>query len=132
MTIDAVDSERAVGFWCAALGYEERYRRGAFVVLGPAGARTGPTVLVQRLLGGAVTAGARGIHLDLRSSDPSALVGRLEGLGARAVRAVEDEGRSWVVMEDPEGVRFCVCEARGAHGAPGTLAGRPSPQGAAG
>ena len=128
VTIDAVDAGRAVEFWSAALDYEERYRRGVYVVLGPTGARVGPTVLIQRLLEGAVTAGARATHLDLRSVDPPALVRRLVGLGARVVRVVEDEGRSWVVMEDPEGIRFCVCEARGAQGSPGRgpAAGSPA------
>lgn len=116
VTIDAVDADRAVAFWRAALDYEEQYRRGAFVVLCPAGGRLGPTVLIQRLQEGAVTPGARATHLDLRSADRVALVARLLGLGARAVREVEDEGRSWVVMEDPEGVRFCVCDARGTPG----------------
>ena len=122
VTIDTVDAGRAVEFWSAALDYEERYRRGVYVVLGPTGARVGPTVLIQRLLEGVVTAGARATHLDLRSVDPAALVRRLVGLGARVVRVVEDEGRSWVVMEDPEGIRFCVCEARVAQGSP-----EPSP-----
>lgn len=127
VTIDAADADRAAAFWKAALDYEERYRRGVYVVLGPIGSRGGPTVLIQRLLDGVVTAGARATHLDLRSVDPAALVRRLVGHGGRVVGRVDEEGRSWVVMEDPEGVRFCVCEARGAQGSPALRPGTGPP-----
>ena len=51
------------------------------------------------------------IHLDLYTEDRSYEVARLTGLGARVV---EWEGRpvdaDYVIMEDPEGNRFCVVQ----------------------
>ncbi len=44
------------------------------------------------------------VHLDIESDDVEAEVRRLEGLGARRVEAV----RTWVIMEAPDGQRFCV------------------------
>jgi hypothetical protein len=43
-------------------------------------------------------------HLDLGADDREAEVARLEALGARRV----EDGRGWVVMEDPVGQVFCV------------------------
>jgi predicted enzyme related to lactoylglutathione lyase len=39
--------------------------------------------------------------------------GRLEGLGARRVQAEEmhEHGTTWIVMADPEGNEFCVCDS---------------------
>ncbi len=50
------------------------------------------------------------LHLDLhpgvdRRDEESA---RLEGLGARVLRRVEEPSGSWVVMADPEGNEFCL------------------------
>ncbi|MGA5081825.1 VOC family protein [Streptomyces griseoincarnatus] len=50
------------------------------------------------------------LHLDLhpgvdrRDEEPA----RLEGLGARVLRRVEEPSGSWVVMADPEGNEFCL------------------------
>jgi hypothetical protein len=40
-------------------------------------------------------------------------VARLELLGAKRVEAeaIEEHGNRWVVMADPEGNEFCVCNA---------------------
>ncbi|MEV5968601.1 VOC family protein [Streptomyces sp. NPDC051921] len=50
------------------------------------------------------------LHLDLHP-DPGtrdAEVARLEGLGAKVVRQVAEQGGAWTVMADPEGNEFCV------------------------
>lgn len=50
------------------------------------------------------------LHLDLhpgvdrRDEEPA----RLEGLGARVLRRVEEPSGRWVVMADPEGNEFCL------------------------
>ncbi|WP_317983415.1 VOC family protein [Microbacterium hominis] len=52
------------------------------------------------------------IHLDLYAQDQDAEVARLESLGAR--RVVWDRqpaDADYVIMEDPEGNRFCVVDA---------------------
>ncbi|WP_338782480.1 VOC family protein [Streptomyces sp. DG1A-41] len=50
------------------------------------------------------------LHLDLHpgAGRREKEVARLEGLGARALRRVAEQGGEWVVMADPEGNEFCV------------------------
>lgn len=54
------------------------------------------------------------IHLDLYADDQEAEVARLKGLGAREVhwdkRPVDAD---YIIMEDPEGNRFCVIDSSG-------------------
>jgi predicted enzyme related to lactoylglutathione lyase len=48
------------------------------------------------------------IQLDFRTNDPDGEIGRLELLGATFVEERSDDGRTWVVMRDPESNPFCV------------------------
>ncbi|CAM5513273.1 VOC family protein [Streptomyces afghaniensis] len=50
------------------------------------------------------------LHLDLHPGEGrrEEEVARLEGLGARVLRRVAEQGGEWVVMADPEGNEFCV------------------------
>ena len=50
------------------------------------------------------------MHLDLYSDDLEAQLVRLTALGATVVRRAIDEGEDFVVLSDPEGNFFCVCE----------------------
>ncbi len=55
------------------------------------------------------------IHLDLYADDQRAEVQRLLGLGARRVEdwPYPDEPHDFVVLEDPDGNRFCVIDTTG-------------------
>ncbi|WP_308163301.1 VOC family protein [Microbacterium flavum] len=54
------------------------------------------------------------IHLDLYAEDQDAEVARLIGLGAARVHwDRQPPGSDYVIMEDPEGNRFCVVAAPG-------------------
>jgi predicted enzyme related to lactoylglutathione lyase len=44
------------------------------------------------------------VHIDIETDNIEAEVARLEGLGARRISDIH----SWVVMEAPNGQRFCV------------------------
>lgn len=57
-------------------------------------------LLVQRL-----GTGSARVHLDIDTDDLEAETARLESLGARRLRLVNDH---WWVMEDPAGLPFCV------------------------
>ncbi|WAX78528.1 VOC family protein [Streptomyces sp. KMM 9044] len=50
------------------------------------------------------------LHLDLHPGEGrrEAEVARLERLGARVLRRVEEPSGSWTVMTDPEGNEYCV------------------------
>lgn len=53
------------------------------------------------------------IHLDLYARDQGAEVERLVALGARRVEdwPYPDEPHDFVVLQDPDGNRFCVVDA---------------------
>ena len=91
------DLDAAAGFWSAALGYarkddgDEKY----VPLRTPEG---DPYLEVQKV------DHASRVHLDIESDDVEAEVKRLEALGARRIEAV----RTWIVMEAPDGQRFCV------------------------
>ena len=114
-------------FWAAALGYEpietpaevvaevekaiaagELDPTGWAMLVNPDG--TGPRLLFQRRPKGSTE--DIPIHLDLRSDDRAAEVGRLRGLGATFVeersQKIGPYEEFWTVMKDPEGNGFCV------------------------
>lgn len=113
VTIDAIDAEASAAFWQRALGYERRYRRDPYVVLGPPRGDVRPVVVIQQV--DVVAPEKTTVHLDLRVDDPHAEVERLTGLGA-SVRRVVDEthlgSTRWTTMADPHGMLFCVCPSR--------------------
>ncbi len=63
-------------------------------------------LLVQQA--GGRPAGKNRLHLDLRVRDLDAEVRRLETLGARWLRRVEESGWLWEILADPEGNEFCA------------------------
>jgi glyoxalase superfamily protein len=67
-------------------------------------------VLLQRV--GEARLTKNRMHLDIETSDVDAEVERLEGIGAHRLdrRARTEHGSRWVVMADPEGNEFCVCD----------------------
>ena len=91
------DLDAAAEFWSAALGYARgEVEDGKYVPLKTP--RGDPYLEVQKV------GHASRVHLDIESDDVEAEVKRLEGLGAKRIEAV----RTWVVMEAPDGQRFCV------------------------
>jgi predicted enzyme related to lactoylglutathione lyase len=82
---------------------------GAYVLLAsPSGAL--PKFLLQRV--GEAKLAKNRMHLDIETVDVDAEVERLEAIGARRVEqdARTEHGSRWVVMADPEGNEFCVCD----------------------
>jgi len=83
---------------------------GNYVLLLPDG-RPGPKLLLQRVP--EPKGGKNRMHLDLHTPDIEAEAARLESLGARRLEpdALEEHGTKWVLMADPDGNEFCVCDA---------------------
>lgn len=109
LVLDCADPERLAEFWAAALDYVNVGSAGAYVALYPRDGY-GPKLLLQQV-DEAKTVKNR-MHLDIDAVDVEAEADRLTGLGAR--RATSDvcreHGSSWIVMTDPEGNEFCVCD----------------------
>lgn len=103
------DLARQQEFWTRALDYIPRGATDDFVILQPR-AGGGPNVSLDAMRSSRVLPPR--IHLDLYADDQAAEVARLIDLGAREV---EWSGRpadaDYVILEDPEGNRFCVVDA---------------------
>jgi predicted enzyme related to lactoylglutathione lyase len=109
LVLDCSDPERLAEFWAPALGYVSLGTAGSYVLLLP-NAKPGPKLLLQRVPE-AKTVKNR-MHLDIDTADIEAEATRLEALGARRVRDdhVHEHGSTWILMNDPEGNEFCVCD----------------------
>lgn len=104
------DLQMQTDFWSGALGYKRRIDRHDFVVLSPQDPNDGPNISLDTA-GSEVQVPPR-IHLDLYADDQPAEVRRLVGLGATEVEwARRPADADYVILEDPEGNRFCVIDA---------------------
>jgi catechol 2,3-dioxygenase-like lactoylglutathione lyase family enzyme len=111
--LGVADVARARAFWAAALGYEPRDEPDDTwqVLLAPDGAGA----QLALMLSDTPTQDYPRVHLDLYAADQAAEVMRLVGLGAREVADWPgySEDSDFVVLEDPDGNRFCVVDTSG-------------------
>ncbi len=110
IVIRVKDLASQIAFWSDALGYVVREPRDDdFALLCPV-VGAGPNVSLdahrsERTL-------PPRIHLDLYADDQAAEVSRLVALGAREVHwDGRPDDADYILMEDPEGNRFCVVAA---------------------
>ena len=115
LVLDCREPAALARFWSAALGYTTLGDAGSYVLLVDETGRQ-PKLLLQGVP--EEKAGKNRMHLDIEVADIEAEAARLEVLGARRVEAeqMHEHGTSWVLMADPEGNEFCVCDG----GAPST------------
>ncbi len=104
------DLDAQIAFWSAALGYAVREPHdGDFALLRSPDGR-GPNVSLDAVPSERVLPPR--IHLDLYADDQQAEIDRLVALGAREVRwSRRPADADYVILEDPEGNRFCVIDA---------------------
>jgi predicted enzyme related to lactoylglutathione lyase len=109
LVLDCQDPAPLAEFWAAALDYVDLGHAGAYFVLLPNG-RPGPKLLLQ-LVPEPKTVKNR-MHLDIDALDIEAEAARLEALGARRVAPdpIHEHNTNWILMADPEGNEFCVCD----------------------
>ena len=110
IVIRCADLERQLLFWTAALDYEPRLPLDIdFALLRPR-AGAGPNVSLDAMPSERVLPPR--IHLDLYADDQAVEVERLESLGAQLVHwPKRPADADYLIMEDPEGNRFCVVDA---------------------
>ena len=110
LVLDCVDPEQLANFWSSALGYTNLGTYENYAMLVPDG-RPGPKLLLQKVP--EPKAGKNRMHLDIETPDVEACAQRLQDLGATRVEESprRELGHTWVVMADPEGNEFCVCDA---------------------
>ena len=109
LVLDCADPHHLAQFWSAALGYANVGTAGAYVALYPRQG-TGPKLLLQRVNEPKSTKNR--MHLDIETPDIEREAKRLTDLGARRVTdgACCEHGSTWILMADPEGNEFCVCD----------------------
>ena len=112
IVIDAVDADRLAEFWAEATGFERGMASDNYITLRSKEQRF-PQILIQKVPESKSPTKNR-LHLDLPSRSPDEMkqeVTRLEGLGARQVQVIEEDGGLFTVLADPEGNEFCVVVA---------------------
>jgi predicted enzyme related to lactoylglutathione lyase len=109
LVLDCADPDTLAPFWSEALAYDNFGSAGAYVALYPRGGE-GPKLLLQRVAEAKVVKNR--MHLDIVVADIEREAMRLEGLGARRVEqsVCSEHGSTWILMNDPEGNEFCVCD----------------------
>jgi catechol 2,3-dioxygenase-like lactoylglutathione lyase family enzyme len=111
VVVNVQDMQRAVDFWCAALGYRPREDAvdPRFTTLVDAVGK-GPAVSLQ--LADAPGQEPVRVHLDLYTAEQRRHVDRLVALGATRV---DDwpypDDPDFVVLRDPDGNEFCVIDS---------------------
>jgi len=111
--LGVADVARARDFWTAALGYVLRDDPDdTWQVLVP---QDGAGAQLALMVSDSPAQDRPRVHLDLYATDQAAEVRRLVGLGATEVAdwAGYSEDADFVVLEDPDGNRFCVVDKSG-------------------
>jgi len=109
LVLDSADPEALGEFWAEALGLQRLGAAGNYVLLAsPSGAL--PKLLLQKVAEPKATKNR--MHLDIETPDVDNEVERLEAIGARRIENEprNEHGNQWLVMADPEGNEFCVCD----------------------
>ena len=108
--LDCTDPDGLAQFWSSALDYVNVGAAGVYLALIPNG-RPGPKLLLQRV--DEPKSVKNRMHVDLEVSDIESEATRLVALGATRVSEgpCSEHGSTWILMADPEGNEFCVCDA---------------------
>ena len=109
LVLDCTDPDGLATFWTEALGYTTVGGAGNYVLLVAADGAL-PKLLLQAVPEPKSTKNR--MHLDIEIADVESEASRLEALGARRLEpgVRTEHGTSWVIMADPEGNEFCVCD----------------------
>lgn len=112
LVLDCIDPARLAAFWVPALDYVSLGAIGAYVVLLPDG-RPGPKLLLQKVP--EIKTVKNRMHLDIDAADIEAEAARLEALGATRLQPdqMHEHDTNWILMHDPEGNEFCICDGGG-------------------
>ncbi len=104
VVIDVSDLERGGAFWMAVLGVESVGGDHRYLWLKEQPGAL--SIILQRVT--EPKAGKNRVHVDLRVDDLDAALARVEALGGRKVRYVEEPGERFIVVADPDGNEFCL------------------------
>ncbi|MGY1434906.1 VOC family protein [Streptomyces reniochalinae] len=109
LVVDAHDLPALARFWCRVLEWRVLSEKEREVIIGPS-AEAGTGICFMPVTDAKSVKNR--LHFDLAPDDQEAEVARLLALGARRLDIGQGGGRSWVVLQDPEGNEFCVLKPR--------------------
>ena len=116
LVLDCADLERAATFWSTVLGYRRAGDETSTIYLSLV-PETGQgfELLLQKVP--EASSQKNRVHLDLRTPDLAAEVGRVVSAGARLLTRdpIEEAGWRWQVLADPDGNEFCVLQPPAQH-----------------
>ena len=109
LVLDCADPQRLAEFWTGALDYVNVGSAGAYVALYPRDGN-GPKLLLQQVTD--PKAAKNRMHIDIDAADIEAEAERLARIGAQRVTnaSCHEHGNNWIVMTDPDGNEFCICD----------------------
>jgi catechol 2,3-dioxygenase-like lactoylglutathione lyase family enzyme len=114
IVVRCYEFDRMLAFWQEALHYvpREPVDNGWVVLCDPGG--RGPNISLEKVPEpfGPIGKTSR-VHLDLYTDEQEGEVERLIGLGATRYPRRYSPGEDFVVLEDPDGNRFCVVQVTG-------------------
>jgi predicted enzyme related to lactoylglutathione lyase len=108
IVLDCGDADGLAAFWAAALGWPIVGGAGNYRVLRDG---DGMKLLMQQV--DEPKSAKNRMHFDIEAVDIRAEARRLAALGASFVHGrapIQEHGTQWIVMADPEGNEFCVCQ----------------------
>jgi predicted enzyme related to lactoylglutathione lyase len=110
LVLDCEDPDRLATFWSSALGYRRFGSAGNYRSIVPADEGSGPKLILQRV--DERKSGKNRMHIDFRVPDIEVEAARLAVLGATRTseEPIAEHSSRWIVMADPEGNEFCVCQ----------------------
>jgi len=110
VVIDCVDFEAMRAFWVEALHYVPKSPLSAdwAILRDPSGRNT--SVSLNKVLPSEKLHGRNWLHFDLYTEDQKGEVNRLLSLGAKLHPQTYDPEDDFLVLEDPDGNRFCVVD----------------------
>ena len=111
IVIRCYEFDRMLAFWREALHYlpREPVDDGWVVLCDPAG--RGPNMSLEKIPEPFETIGRTSrVHLDLYTDDQQGEVERLVGIGASRYPRTYSPDEDFIVLEDPDGNRFCVVQ----------------------
>jgi predicted enzyme related to lactoylglutathione lyase len=109
LVLDCQNPTGLAPFWAAALGYEIAGAVDDYTLLVPNG-RPGPKLLLQRVP--EAKAGKNRMHFDIHTAEIEQAASQLEAFGGTRISpgVLAEYNSHWIVMADPEGNEFCVCD----------------------
>jgi predicted enzyme related to lactoylglutathione lyase len=113
LVLDCDDPEALAPFWAEALQYKVVGGAGNYWLVAPEEEGSGPQLLLQKVP--EAKGGKNRMHIDVHVADIAAEAARLEGLGAKRLdpETKAEFNSHWILMADPEGNEFCVCDGGG-------------------